>query len=61
MNHFAIEVKGEIRPLCGEWREVPNWTKVRSAVTCPRCAERLEAAGAELLAEPAANRPRRSP
>ena len=42
MNHYVVDVEGKVRPLCGEWGASKDWTKVRSAVTCPRCIERLE-------------------
>jgi hypothetical protein len=41
MIHFVIEGDGEVRPVCGEWGEVPNWTKIPCAVTCTRCLARL--------------------
>jgi hypothetical protein len=39
--HFAIEVNGAVRPLCGDWAGDPSWTRIRAAVSCPRCLERL--------------------
>jgi hypothetical protein len=41
MIHFVIEGDGEVRPVCGEWGDVPNWTKIPCAVTCQRCLARL--------------------
>ncbi len=41
MVHFGVETDGEVRPLCGDWGGVPNWTKVPGAVSCPRCLTRI--------------------
>jgi hypothetical protein len=41
MIHFVIEGDGEVRPVCGEWGDVPNWTKIPCAATCQRCLARL--------------------
>ncbi len=42
MTHYVVDVEGKVRPLCGEWGGSKDWTKVRSAVSCPGCRERLK-------------------
>ena len=41
VTHYVVDVEGKVRPLCGEWGGSKDWTKVRSAVSCPGCLERL--------------------
>lgn len=41
--HYIVVEANDIRPLCGDWAHSPSWSRVRAAVTCPRCLALLEA------------------
>jgi hypothetical protein len=46
--HYVVMVVvdgNEVRPLCGDWAGSRSWTKIVTAVTCPRCRELLTVAG----------------
>lgn len=40
--HFILIEGDTVQPLCGDWAGSPSWSKIRGAVTCPRCLELLE-------------------